>query len=192
MREPNHTLKWGHLDVLPTSKGICFDAWVLSHVNESCHIWRSHVAYENELVTYERVLPHKNESCQRWRSPVTYERVMHQPGMWRDWCTDSVTWLMHQQTWHIHHLPGIRYDFIVSFAKEPYKRDLDSCGTYESTRDVHRPGMWEVKSRIWMSHVTHMDESCHAYEWVMSHTKESCHTHEWVMSHMKQSCHTHE
>ena len=42
-----------------------------------------------------------------------------------------------------------------------------------------------------MSHVTHMNESCHAHEWVMSHTwmshvthmNESCHTHEWVMSH---------
>jgi len=31
-----------------------------------------------------------------------------------------------------------------------------------------------------MSHVTHMNESCHAYEWVMSHVRM---THEWVMSH---------
>ena len=48
-----------------------------------------------------------------------------------------------------------------------------------------------VMSHIWMSHVTHMNESCHTHEWVMSHTwmshvthiNESCHTHEWVMSH---------
>ena len=26
-----------------------------------------------------------------------------------------------------------------------------------------------VMSHIWMSHVTHMNESCHTYEWVMSH-----------------------
>jgi len=40
-----------------------------------------------------------------------------------------------------------------------------------------------------MSHVTHTNESCHAYEWVMSriqmshvtHTNESCHAYEWVM-----------
>ena len=61
-------------------------------------------------------------------------------------------------------------------------------------------------SHIWMSHVTHMNESCHTYEWVMSrrhaihlrhlvlrldtrwrmshvtHMNESCHTYEWVMS----------
>jgi len=54
-----------------------------------------------------------------------------------------------------------------------------------------------VMSHTWMSHVTHINASCHThnescltYEWVMSHTfkhvthmNESCHTHEWVMSH---------
>jgi len=43
-----------------------------------------------------------------------------------------------------------------------------------------------------MSHVTHMNESCHTYEWVMSHIwmshvthmNESCHTYGWVMSHI--------
>ena len=41
-----------------------------------------------------------------------------------------------------------------------------------------------------MSPVTHMNESCHTYEWVMSHIwmspvthmNESCHTYEWVTS----------
>ena len=63
-------------------------------------------------------------------------------------------------------------------------------------------------SHIWMSRVTHMNESCHTYEWVTSHIwmshvtlmNESCHTYEWVMSHiwmshvthMNESCHTYE
>jgi len=63
-------------------------------------------------------------------------------------------------------------------------------------------------SRTWMSHVTHINESYHTYEWVMSHIwtspithmNEWCHTHEWVMSHtwtshvthMNGSCHTQE
>ena len=49
-----------------------------------------------------------------------------------------------------------------------------------------------------MSHVAHMNEACHTYEWVMSHIRmftsqiwmkfatqmnTSCHTHEWVMQH---------
>jgi len=48
-----------------------------------------------------------------------------------------------------------------------------------------------VTSHIWMSHVPHMNESCHTYKWVMSHT------HQWVMSHTwmshvtckNESCH---
>jgi len=53
-----------------------------------------------------------------------------------------------------------------------------------------------VMSHIWMSHVTHMDESCHTYRWVKSHIwmshvtriDESCHIYGWVMSHIWMSC----
>ena len=55
-----------------------------------------------------------------------------------------------------------------------------------------------VKSHIRISHVTHTNESCHTYKWVVgTHVNESCHTYEWVMSHvwmshvtrMHESCH---
>jgi len=65
-----------------------------------------------------------------------------------------------------------------------------------------------VMSQIWMSYVTHMNESCRVYavlvafvtRWVMSHAwmrcvrrlDESCHTCEWVMSHMWMRRVTHE
>jgi len=47
-----------------------------------------------------------------------------------------------------------------------------------------------VTSHIWMSHITHMNESHHTYEWVTSqiwinhgtHMNESRHTYEWAMS----------
>jgi len=56
--------------------------------------------------------------------------------------------------------------------------------------------LWKVIARSWMSHVTHMDESCHMYEWNMNMSA-SCHTHEWKMSHtctkhatyMNDQCH---
>jgi len=50
-----------------------------------------------------------------------------------------------------------------------------------------------VMSHIWMSHVTHMNESCHTYEWVTSHIWMS-RVHIW-MSHVireNESCHTYE
>jgi len=56
-----------------------------------------------------------------------------------------------------------------------------------------------VMSHVWMGHVTHMTESCHTYEWVMSHIwmshvtrmNESCRAYEWVMSHIWMSHVTH-
>ena len=51
----------------------------------------------------------------------------------------------------------------------------ESCHTYEC-----------IISHIWMSHVKHMSESCHA-----SHMNASCHTYEWVMSHIGMSHVTH-
>jgi len=49
------------------------------------------------------------------------------------------------------------------------------------------------------SHVAHMNESCHTYEWVtllirmshVTHVNESCHTYKWVMSHIWMSHSTH-
>ena len=43
--------------------------WVMSHMNESCHIWTSHVPFE-------WVMSQMNESCHIWTSHVTYEWVM--------------------------------------------------------------------------------------------------------------------
>jgi len=56
-----------------------------------------------------------------------------------------------------------------------------------------------VMSRIWMSHVPHVNESCPTCEWVMSqiwmshvpHVKESCQIYEWVMSHIWKTHVTH-
>jgi len=44
--------------------------WVMSYVNESCHIYMSHVTYES-VITCEWVMSHRNESCHLWMSLVT-------------------------------------------------------------------------------------------------------------------------
>ena len=65
---------------------------------------------------------------------------------------------------------------------------------------------WAAWMPATVSHVTHMNESCHTHEWVMSHiwmshvsgVNESCHIDEWDMSHIwrghvthvNESCHT--
>jgi len=72
---------------------------------------------------------------------------------------------------------------------------VTSCHTYEWVMShiwmSHVTHMNE-SCHIWMSHVTHMNESRHAYEWAMSHMNQSCHTYEWVMSHIWMSHVTYE
>jgi len=48
-----------------------------------------------------------------------------------------------------------------------------------------------VTQHTWMSHVTHMNESCHTYGWDMSHMWTSHVTHERVVSHAWMSHVTH-
>jgi len=55
--------------------------------------------------------------------------------------------------------------------------------------------LW-VMSHIWKSHVTHMNEACHTYAWVMSqyeyiHPLSSFNSHMWMshVTHRSKSCH---
>jgi len=63
-------------------------------------------------------------------------------------------------------------------------------GMIESVHEhLHMCSYNWVMAQIWMSLVTHLNESCHTCEWVvphiwMSHVIGSCHTYEWVMSHI--------
>jgi len=65
------------------------------------------------------------------------------------------------------------------------------CGWVTHVNDSCHTYEW-VMSHMWMSHVTHVNESCHTYEWVMSHiwishvthAIESWCTYEWVMSYI--------
>jgi len=133
---------------------------VKSHVNESCHIWMSHVThatlklfskawlrrarhvkYEwvmahtiHSRVTCERVMSHMNTSCPIWMSQSCPIWMSH--GTY-----DTLS--CHIRTSHV------TYEYVVSHMNE--------------------------------SVMSHMNESCHIW---MSHV-----THEWVMSHMNESWH---
>ena len=52
--------------------------------------------------------------------------------------------------------------------------------------------MWASPVTYWTTPITHMNESCRTYEWVMSHMNESCHTWMSHVTHVNESCHTYE
>ena len=109
---------------------------VMSHVNESCHIWMSCATYEwvtsrtNESchirmshVTYEWVMLHTNESCHIWMSHVTHEWVMSHMNESRH------TWMSHMNeschTWTNHDT----YNRVMSQVK-------NSCHKFKITQQT--------------------------------------------------------
>jgi len=118
-------------------------------MNESCHIWKSHV-------TYERVRSHMKESCHIWRSQMGRAAQM------RELC-------------HIW-MSRLTYECVMSHMNEscPYgssssSQALSKCSCSMSAQMYqHTNGSCDIR----VSHVTfewvmsHMNESCHIW---MSH-----------------------
>jgi len=73
---------------------------------------------------------------------------------WRD-SFMCVTWLVH------------KFDMIFTTVKRPTPRPLSCILSHLSCILSH---MVNSMSNIWVSDATHMNESCHTYEWVMSDT----------------------
>jgi len=160
-------------------------------VNESCHVWMSHV-------THECVRAHVkcSPTCSVWVSQVDVLLSAH---------TTQYEWVMSRM-----HKSRHTYEIDMSWTSHVTRMN-ESCHTYEWVMShiwmSHVTHMNE-SCHVCVRHVTRMNESCHTYEWVMSHiwmshvthTNESCHTYEFVMSHvwtshvthMYESCHTYE
>ena len=158
--------------------------WVMSHMNESCHIWMSHV-------TYEWVMSHMNGSCHIWMSHVIHEWVMSHNQPCHIW--------MSRVTYGVASISRIDKILGLFCKRARLKRRYSAKETYNfiDPNDRSHPTGRYVACEWVMSH---MNESCHTWmshvtcEWVMSHMNESCHlsmshvTYEWVMLHMNESC----
>jgi len=134
----------------------------VSDVNESC-IWNQ------SCVTYERVvcqiwmsrhiwmMAHTNEVCIRCecvvhmsQSRVTYERVVCQ------------IWMSHVSRVNESCLTSLRRIARIRTSSW-HSHGHTSCHAYECVVCTYE---W-VMSHIWMSRVSHMNESCVTYEWVV-------------------------
>ena len=148
----------------------------MSHINESCPTWMSHVPYEWST-------SFKGVGCERmWMSHVPCEGVMSLINESHEWVMpymnkSSPIWMRH-----------VPYEWIMSHMNESCHIWM-SQALYEIN---HVPYEWFMSYMnelflIWMSHFHNA--------WVMSHMNESCHiwmshvTYERVMSHTNASYH---
>jgi len=108
--------------------------WVISHMDESCHVWMNHV-------TYEWVMSRMNESCHVWMSRVTYE-----------WVTSRIKessrpcHMWSRNVW----ISYVTYQRVMSHMDE-------SCRIWMS----HVTYEWNRVTYEWV--MSHMDKSCHVW-----------------------------
>ena len=136
---------------------------------------------------------------------MCYELLMHmRHKTWHD-SLICVTWLAHMcdmthsYVWHDTRDTDAR----VTVYMYIYTYIFSHIYIYKYTyRYSHMYTLMNESRDIWMSHVTHMNGSCHTYEWVMSHIwmghvthmHESCHTYSWhtcnTLQHTATRCNT--
>jgi len=176
----------------------------VTHMNESrhtyewvtSHIWMSHVTHMTRKCMHQNawfIHPQPLALRMSWdyilqkRPMISNHRSLLQNVLWHPTpcIMTPYTILLH---WECHETTFCKRDlwFLIL-------RSLLIVGTH-STLEYHsniiRKGNIHMTrkctSHIWMSRGTHMNESCHTYEWVMSHI--------WMshVTHMNESCHTYD
>jgi len=165
--------------------------WVMSHMNESCHIWLSHVIHSCHIWmshgTYKWVMVHMNESRHTCMSHGTYEWVMVRTSVLRSTMRRSFIKIYIDEPWYIWTSHGT-YEWVMVHINESWCIWM-SHGTYKWVMVIYQSVMIHMhESRhIWMRHG--------ASEWVLAHMNGSWYiwmshgAHEWVMVYMNESCH---
>jgi len=148
--------------------------WVMSH------IWINHTYGWVMSHMWISHVTHMNESCHAtWRSPDTH---INQNDIWM-----ICVWY----DWFIYGLPYMNPLLWII------------CDTHMNGLALSIPiHIKSVMSHIWMGHVTHVNESCHTHEWVMSCSQYHTYSHDArhiiyirTMSRTaatRESCHTYE
>jgi len=157
----------------------------MSHMNESCHIWMSHV-------TYEWVMSHMNESCHIWMSHHMKESCH----IWMSHVTYE--WVMSHMNEPCHVILSqvsqalVLSNIVICISQMPYEwvmsRKKESC----HVRKSHVTYEWVRFHKHWCYQTSYcpMDESIPTWMTWMRHVAWRSHvTHKRVMSHTDESCH---
>jgi len=138
--------------------------WVMSHMNESCLIWMSHVSYE-------WVMSHMNESCLIWMSRVSF--------LYSCRCHIHEWVMSHTQTSHFIYIKeSCHINRVIShtsslIATHPHCNTLQHTATHYNTLQhttTHYNTLQHTATHYNMSHII---ESRHIHKKVMAHTWKS-------------------
>jgi len=157
------THQMSHVTHMSKSRHIC--PWVTSQINwVMSHISTSHVTHIHESChTYQRVMSHSSSSAvtclERAMSHVTHiDESCHTYGrvMSRIWMS------------HVTHMDESchAYGWVMSHIWMSHCKYVNDVANKKSLKCINCRVQCHVVNK--MSHVTHIHRSCHTYSWVMS------------------------
>jgi len=163
----------------------CSTEWVVSHVNES-----RHVTHMNESCLFICVtwlihicdMTHLYMCHHMWMSRVTCEWITSFIHVTYEWVMSHL-WMSH--VWHDSLIRDVNVN--ESWRDSFTSRMSESCDVIHSHTCTRRRECGRQYMLRHMTHVTHMNGSCHAYQRVMSRVStshvmnESCHAYQWAM-----------
>jgi len=131
-----------------------------------CHIhmykWESCHTYIYYCQPFPLLLQHTYQ-CESWYTHECESWYTHECESWythecESWYThECESWYIHKcESWYTHQCES----WYTHQCESWYTHECESChGITEISHGAHK----------WISHIPHMNESCHTYEWVMSH-----------------------
>jgi len=150
--------------------------WVLSHIrmshathmNDSCHTYEWVMSY-----IWMSLVTHMNEPCHTYEWVMTHIWMNHVTHM--DESCHTYEWVV-SHTWHTWHISMSTCALAHSYVCH----DSSICGSFICVPWLINEYLCWVfnMSHLRMSHGTHMNGSCHTYEWAII---ESWHTYKRVM-----------
>jgi len=138
------------------------------------HMWfdsattkEGHILHDSFVCVYAAwQLRHDSFICETWLIRLCIR------GM-----TDSCSWPDHQGTWH----DSFKcVTWLVHVCYKTIRALLEKSPICVRSHVTDMSESWHT----WMRHVTHMNESCHRFDWVMSQI--------WVSTYMNKSCYRYE
>jgi len=149
--------------------------WVMSHKNESCHVWMSHMGWLRLVGSIKLYVSFAKEPYKR------DDIVQKRPIIWSILLIVATPY--HVKKSHVTHSPLL---IITEHFASHMNQSCHTCGRVT----WHKNESYHVKK----SHVTHSPLLI-ITEHFASHINQSWHTCKWVMSHkigthVNESCHT--
>jgi len=120
--------------------------WVMSHMNESCHIWMSHVTHKWDMSNMDA-------SCHIWMSHVAHTKGCLSTFMKGKSCHIWMSHVAHSQSCHIwmsHVASYVTYQWVMSRTQR---------GAYRHVSHERVMSHMDESCFIWMSHVTQRKKS---------------------------------